>query len=183
MTKWWWVGQVRAFMKEVTWRWAGLGQAARRKNYYYSFIFACPQTTHVRKAGAILSIPVALPYLISSFPFFPKGREKIKMVWSEPATETRTARLQPRTGTVWKDQAWGWFLLAAARELEQGWGRFRRLPLPLHIITLKHPPHRQREWGQPISTAQHNTGGRLKEWAWGDSEHSIVFLPLPHVLG
>lgn len=177
MTKWGWVGQARAFMKEVTWRWAGLGQAERRKNYYYTFIFACPHTTHVQKAGAVLSIPVALPYLLSSFPFFPKGREKIKMVWSEPATESRTTRLQPRTGTVWKDQPWGWFLLAAARELEQGWGRFRSCPSLCASQPGRIPPQ------AACGSARHNRGGRLEEWAWGDSEHSMVFLPLPHVSG
>lgn len=116
--------------------------AGRKEKELLLYFHICVPTYHSHaERRCCISTLVAFPYLLSLFLFFQKGREKIKTVWSEPTTESRSTRLRtsielckrikPEAGSYWKQQG----------NQSKGECRFRKLLLPLLITTAqKHPP-------------------------------------------
>ena len=180
MTKWWMSGSDKKLLWRK-WRWAGQRQAERRKNSYDTFTFVRPPTTCVQKQLQLLWLSCT-SYQCSSFCSPKRKGEEDKddvgqKAWERKETNRATA---PRTETMWKGQARGWFLLGAARKLEQGWVKVQRAALSFahhHLPRNVFPPARW--WASRRRTTP--PGGRgtrpgwLKERAWRDiwARHSL----------
>lgn len=171
MTKWWMSGSDKKLLWRK-WRWAGQRQAERRKNCCDTFTSVCPRTTCVRKQLQLLLLSCTSYQCSSLCSPKRKGEDKDDVVraWDRKETNRATA---PRTETVWKDQAPGWFLLEAVRKLEQGWVQVQRAAPSFahhHLPRSIFPPARW--WASRRHTTPPGGRGRrpgwLQEQAWRD---------------
>ena len=179
MTTWWMSGSDQEISRR---RWLGGGQRGGRQEGGRAIMTRSPSCTHVpivcqgsccvKHSCGSLASPLSVPLFV-----FPKGSEKIKMMWSELGTERRPTGLPPRIETMWKDEAGAWFLQGATRNLEQGWAQVRRTALAFahHQLpgsgptlgsgwTADSSPHRPGGEGCGRTDRRNRLGKTFKHW-------------------